>query len=86
MARIFTIDEFRAICDAYPGEPHGAYPAGTKIVKIKGEPGDVHSLGVRGVVIQSAYNPKLGQIGYLVRWQHGTMGLIIGDKITCVSE
>lgn len=86
MPKICKESDFIEVCDAFLGEPHGAFPAGTKVVKIKGDVEDVHPLGARGVICRSAYHPEVCQIGYLIDWEDGIAGLVVGEKLARLAE
>lgn len=50
--------------DQYPG----AWPNGTRVRKIKSDPGDQHSDGTLATVIGSMGHPSLDQVIYCVEW------------------
>lgn len=66
----------------------GAYPNGTRVKKVRGEPGDKHSLGAKATVLCSAVRMPWGSLGYFVEWddlpQHAAF--IVGDKLGVVGE
>lgn len=49
------------------GEAPGAYPNGSRIKKVWGEPGDANPLGTEGTVLGSVYHPDHGY-AYFVEW------------------
>jgi len=49
------------------GDPKCKYPIGTKVKKVKGEEGDYHPLGVKGIVYGSMFHENLGG-AYLVKF------------------
>lgn len=60
---------------AYPGwggiftrqQAPGAYPNGTRVKKVKAEPGDKHPIGTEATVLGSMAAPPVGT-GYFVEW------------------
>lgn len=48
------------------GEAPGCYPNGTRVEKVKTEPGDAHPIGAQATVLGSIRHP-IGT-GYFVEW------------------
>jgi hypothetical protein len=46
----------------------GAYPNGTRVIKVKTEPGDAHPVGARATVLGSMGQATMDEIGYFVEW------------------
>lgn len=77
----------RTLADGIPpGEPvtmiaghaPGAYELGTRIKKVKGEPGDSTPIGDEGTVLSSVRNEDVApNVFYFVEWDH-TPGLPVG--------
>ncbi len=68
----------------------GAWRNGTRIRKVKAEPGDVHPIGTHGTVVGSLNHPELG-LGYIVAWDgeaggvRTVLGLVVGWKIMALA-
>ena len=45
---LIPIKLMQALMEQCRGEPHGAYPKGTRVMKVKGDALDVHALAPRG--------------------------------------
>ena len=78
---LITVELFKKLMAECPGELCGAYPTGTRVVKIQGEANDVHPLGTMGTVRGSVCHPETSEIGYLIEWEHGVQGFILAKKI-----
>lgn len=50
--------------ETYPG----ALPSGTRIVKVRTEPGDLVPIGANGTVLGSVGHSSLKDIAYFVEW------------------
>jgi hypothetical protein len=67
--KAIDLERFMEIVRAHPGEPHGAYPVLTRVVKVDSDEGeDVHAIGATGQVIASVCHPDTGQLAYLIGW------------------
>ena len=50
-----------------PGQARGALPNGTRVKKVRDDPGDTHTIGDQAVVLAS-HGPRHGQLLYFVVW------------------
>jgi hypothetical protein len=64
-----------ALVEEHPGwsgvftrnQHSGAYPNGSRVVKVRTEKGDTHAIGARATVLGSIGHPEVG-VGYFVEW------------------
>jgi hypothetical protein len=78
---LIPIELMHALMAQCPGEQHGAYPKGTRVMKIQGDPADANPLGTLGTVRGSICHPDTSEIGYMIDWESGVQGFIIAEKI-----